>query len=141
MVSAALDEVLGLPVRLLAEMPAASTLSVRVAGVGDVLLTASRARAQRAAQAGEVCLTPLEYESLAVALADGACTRARALEELRAKAHPLGHRITLARLLHPVVRPDGDGARWTFGQLLEALGAELVGVHVEGAAAAGEQAA
>lgn len=48
-----------------------------------------------------------------------------------------GRRLTLTRLLGPVRLPDARGGlvdggeAWTFGQLLEALGASLQGVRPE----------
>lgn len=172
-------EVISLPVRLLAELPAPCTLTLRVPGLEavygrhalpsgaegpalPVLLTTSRPRAQEAAQAareggstggeGEhvVCLTPVEYEALAVALADGRVrtggpgsggprNEAHHLLASKAKAAREGRelRLTPERLLGPVCRPDGGGEAWTIGELLEALGASLEGVEVEGEVAGG----
>ncbi len=127
-------DVLDLRVRYLAELPLRTTLRVAVPGLpGPLYLTTSRARAEALLGAGESVCTPVEYEALAVAFADGACDHERALRELSAKAQPLGHRLTLARLCAPVRRPDRHGERWTLAQLLDALGATLerVELHTE----------
>lgn len=146
MTTVAHRELLSLPVRYLAELPAPSTLTLRVpaldaamGGPVTVLLTTSRQRAQVAAgdaRRGEhvVCLTPLEFEPLAVALADGRLVPSQAAQELARKAQAARqgreHRLTRERLLGPVRAPSGGGEAWTFGELLEALGGELGGVEV-----------
>lgn len=125
-------EVLSLRVRHLAELDLPTTLTIRVAGLtGPAYLTTSRARAAELEHSGACFLTPTEYELLAVALADGRTTRAEALEHLRAKHGALGHSLTREALLGPVARPDGGGDRWTFRDLLEALGAQLVAVELD----------
>lgn len=133
--STAIVEVLGLPVRRLAELPLPTTLTACVVGLEVALhLTTSRAAATALERTGALHLTPLEYEGLAVALADGRLTRDDALRLLRAKADGRTGRLTHARLLGPVTRPDGGGAAWTFAELLEALGGDLVDVAIEGEA-------
>lgn len=148
MTTVAHREVLSLPVRYLAELPAPSALTLRVpaletamGGPVPVLLTTSRERAQEAAQAAQrgepvVCLTPLEFEPLAVALADGRLVPSQAVQELARKAQAARqgreHRLTREPLLGPVRAPSGGGEAWTFGELLEALGAELDDVEVCG---------
>lgn len=133
--SIAVVEVLGLPVRHLADLPRPTTLTARVRGLDvAVHLTTSRAAAAALERAGQLHLTPLEYEALAVALADGRVTRDQAVGLLRAKLAGRVGRLTRDRLLGLVRHPDGGGDAWTFGQLLEALGGALVGVAIEGEA-------
>ncbi len=174
----AVHEVLGLDVRHLAELPVPCTLVLAVEGIeAPVYFSCSRVRAPALATAGAIVATPLEYEAIAVALAAERCTRGEVLEGLRAKLNPLGHRITLERLvgvhrrgtgpLAEAARPPHGGRgdrverwpapgqtwhcpvsgrallqvpslgrpegapRWTFAELLEALGAELVDVEIE----------
>lgn len=138
----AVGEVRGFALRLLAELPAPATLVCEVVSVGRVHLTTSRAEAQRLIEAGEVVLTPREYEALAVALADGAVGCEEALERVGRKCVDPLMRVTRASLLGHVRAPDYGGGwmdpgavDWTVGDLLDALGAELVTVHVEGQAA------
>lgn len=120
----------GFPLRLLAELPRGTTFELAV-GDAPVFLTTSRAHAEVLVRAGSAVCTPLEYELLAVALADGRCTRVEAAAELAAKVADPQHRITRERVLGPVVAPDGGGDRWTVGELLRALDARLVRVLVE----------
>lgn len=154
-VGTAIREVLSLPVRYLAELPAPSALTLRLpaldAAVGlpvALVLTTSRQRAQEAAQAARrgrgagkgsalpLALTPLEYEALAVALADGRVTPSMTIGELAGKLMATSEgrelRLTRERLLGPVRHAGGDGEAWTFGELFEVLGAELVSVEVVG---------
>lgn len=129
-------EVLGLLVRHLAELPVPTTLEAEVPEVGRVLLTTSRARYAEATLARTPAVSALEYEALTIALADGACDRQRALYALGLKREGQGYRIDGRALLGPVVRPDlARARRWTFGDLLDALGARLVAVEVHGARA------
>lgn len=161
-------ELLGLQVRHLAELPLPTTVTLDVADVGTVRCTTGRARAAALVEAGELVLTPLEYELLAVSLADGRLTRQEAAQGLATKRERPEHRLSRPRLLgaerdqrgrvvrdpqldargrplldrrfRPVAggevrstvrRLDDGGERWTWGELLEALGAELVAVEVE----------
>lgn len=120
-------DVLACPVRLLAELPVPTTLVVEVAGIEGartegpqgagrptpvlltttVLLTTSRARAEAQASAPAPCLTPLEYEALAVALEVDACSREDALRALARKMADASHRITLAGLVGVARGRDG----------------------------------
>jgi len=162
-------------VQHLAELPLASTLTVRIsarehhapsAAALTLLLTTSRERASAPIDEGAACCTPLEYEALALVLEDGRCSREEALCALGRKMGALGHTITLLSLvgaLHgregrtltcPVRGPmlavpgigramggsgseggeggeGGSGPRWTLGQLVDALGGELVAVAIE----------
>lgn len=110
------NDVLSMHVRMLAELPLKSTVVARliVAHIVDVegrptavpipveerlYFTTSRACFEALATECRIVCSPLEYEALALALADGRCTRADAHRELAAKRSPLGHRIDLARLL------------------------------------------
>jgi hypothetical protein len=134
---AAIREALSCLVLHLAELPAKCSLALSVPGVGLVWLTTSRERAIELARLGAVVLTPIEFEALTLALADGRCTREDALQELRRKLANARHRIELAALLgapgggNGVVHPDPAGARWTVGDLASALSAELVEVRFE----------
>ena len=122
----------------------------------------SREALARSRDEGVICCTPLEYEALALVLEDGRCSREEAFEQLERKQGALGHTITLLSLVGPargregctltcpvrgpmlavpgIGRREGEGGeggsgpRWTFGQLLDALGGELVAVEVHGAA-------
>lgn len=159
-VDGARGDVLGLPVWLLAEMPLPTTLTLTFgadAAAPDALLTTSRTRAQEAQGRGEVCCTPLEYEALCAALEADALWPAEARALLARKAEPMGYTLTLEELVgvarmangrsiicpvegHALLRVEGvrrvlaarGPKRWTFGNLCSALGAELVGVAVEG---------
>lgn len=123
-------EIGALLVRHLAELPRPSTLRLRVEGFEpEVWLTTSRRVASTPQPA--VVLTPLEYELLAVALADGGrLSREEALWRLEEKCARPHVRWTRQRLLGPVRNPDPTGVHWTFGDLFRALRAELVGVDV-----------
>lgn len=143
-------EVLSLAVPLLADLPAATTLvfhvtlhdGVRDDDPRDLVLTTSRAAYEAAAARGELVLSPVEYEVLAEALADGRLTTRGALKELSRKARALRgmerrrasaapYRIERERLMGGVMRPSvPPGGPWTFGELAVALGAELVQVDV-----------
>jgi hypothetical protein len=135
--SAAIREALSCLVLHLAELPAKCSLALSVPGIGLVWLTTSRERAIELARLGAVALTPVEFEALALALADGRCPREDALQELRRKLANARHRIELASLLgapgggNGVAHPDRVGARWTVGDLVSALSAELVWVCFE----------
>lgn len=159
----AIAELLLVEVRHLAELPVQAALTLDVEGLagapgwpagalGRITLTTSRARAQAAAESGEACCTPLEYEALSDALCGGYCTRAEALAELACKAQPLGHRLTLERLVgvhtgspkgkqpgqawvcpatqRTLLRAHVEPGRWTFADLCSALHARLIGVEV-----------
>lgn len=143
MTPVALREVLSLPAPYLAELPAATTLVVRLSGSlpghGTILLTTSPQRVQEAGQRGQACLTPLEYEALAEALADGRLTARGALAELHRKVSDPGHRIDRGRLMggrtadgraRGVVQPSVPvGGPWTVGELCQAIGAEVEGIE------------
>jgi hypothetical protein len=146
-------EVLGLRLRHLADLPRPSTLTLEL-DLADgspatppaaptsppaaspppslVHMTTSRQRAAALVESGAIALTPVEYETLAVALADGRLTRTEALAHLRRKLAQPGHRLTRAALLGPVRAPDGGGDAWTVERLCEALRARVVAVEVEG---------
>lgn len=144
-------EIRSLAVRHLADLPRPSTLVVRLPGwERHVVFTTSRQRVAAHIPpvvlgeatgplpiASDIVVTPLEYEALAAGLADGCASREAALRELRRKAADASHRITRAALLGPVRHPDGaaigrgDCGAMTWGQIFDALGAELVAVEIE----------
>lgn len=149
-------DVLALPVRYLAEMPIACTLTLAIEGAKpeehiDLLLTTSRTRAHQAAALSEVCCTPLEYEALAVALELEAITAQEVRPLLRRKRGPLGYTLTIEALVGATTRLDGRTSvcratrrphlripparrmttTWTLGQLAHALGARLTSVEMQ----------
>lgn len=133
----AIREVLSLAVPLLAadDMPLETTLTFYVkldlnGPSRRLLFTTSRDAYAATTERADLVFSPAEYELLAIALADGRCTRQDAGDELRRKASDSAHRLTRPRLLGRVVEPDGGGEQWTFGELATALGAELVDVEV-----------
>ncbi len=137
----AIAEVLLTKVCHLAELPIPTTATLKLCLDDDietnVRLTTSRASAAQAVVDGCVCLTPLEFEALAVALADGRCTRKDALRAIRAKESEPKSRIDLRRLLGPVHAPDAGvygvaAEHWTVADLCAALGARVVEVEVHG---------
>jgi hypothetical protein len=140
----ALREVAEVLVFHLAELPAKVTLVFDVA-VGHpkelraCYLTTSREHAADLSRIGEIVLTPTEYEALTLALSDGCCTRANALQELGRKLSNARHRITLGGLADGVANVDRAGERWTVGELARALGAELVDLRWESAAPAAQE--
>ena len=124
-------DVLRCPLFALADLPAPTTVELRAEGLAaSVWLTTSRRVAEALGRAGRCVCTPLEYELLAAALADGAATRAHALACLGRKARDRRFRLTRGAVAGAVARFDGDGRSWTVGDLVEALGAELLRVEV-----------
>lgn len=159
----AIAEVLSLPIALLEELPAPTTL-VCTFGEHRAYFTTSEDRGAALYAAREVCCGPPEYRALAIALGDGRLSPIDALIEFGKKREGV-HVLELERLLGQAPRqrrcaaettkdvngatrnrsrgslvteleggvraPDGEGDRWTFGELFAALGVELVEVEVE----------
>jgi len=145
----AIVEVLSLPVRFLADLPRATTIIARADDGAELVLTASRIVAAAAVHSVQLrlVLTPREYEAIAEALADGCLSPADARAMLAAKRAALAagreYRITRAACLGSVVHPDVASAPafdaharrhgLTLGDLVSALGVQVVGVEIEGA--------
>ena len=134
-------DVLRCPLRALAELPIPTTLEIDVPGLGgpdlggpdlgaSLWLTSSRRVAEALGRARRAVLTPLEYELLAGALADGALDQDRAVAALARKVRDPRLRLTRGVLVGHVRRLDGGGHRWLVGDLLEALGATLLRVEL-----------
>lgn len=126
----AVDELRGLCVLHLAQLPVRTALVLRVPGLAQpVGLVTSRALGVGASQAGAVVLGPVEYEVLAHALTDGRLGPARALRALAAKARKPACRLTREALTPGVVCFDGDAG--TFGAFFDRLAADPVSVQME----------
>lgn len=127
----ALREVLGVPVRLLAEFPRPTTLTLRVAPLDPELLvvwTTSADRYRLEVAAGRPVFSPIEYE-LVAALAEAA--GAAAAEDWRrwcaTKARSPRWRVTDEVKEQPPARGWG----WPLRRVLAELGTELVQVEVD----------
>ncbi len=128
------QELLGLPVVHLADLPAPSSLcAVLDEEPGVLILSTSRAAvaALQEQDTGAAILTPNEYEVLALAMGDGVLGRAGAMRLLRLKAKHRRVRITPKAALGEVEHPSVVGKGWTFADLFGALGARLVAAQVE----------
>lgn len=126
------QEILGLPVRQLAELPIPSTLTLRIAGFSrPVVVTVSGRRHRTLTADGWAVFAPGELSLLVAALEAQRALPADVLEWCKKKLEiPGGWRLTSEAAFGRGV-PSSTASGWTFGRLLDELAGRIVAIELE----------